>query len=546
MFSRIESTRRSNHSIFLPQTYGSPFNDTAEHISGLGLAQIDFERCAVAGEVVYSVEGDSTPTSLQDEEARIATLAHALKKLGNSEDAAEFMRCLNAICEEGDARYRQVAASYYYGEIAERGVGPVLKEMGLIAMHLASLNPGAEEVEDDPGVVYSLSAESKPRSLFDMEVAAVNRVIRGRRKSAGLVHDEWTEWLNDLEANGATVDELDDAFAHVEALDQYDEGGAIIRMSAHERTVACGRMDREFTADDLPEQARFLAGELRGAYAHGVAIEEIWDEVNAHLDALFPVRGRTAEGGRFFSRANLELQRLTREALEGILEDCFGDYHLTAMRNNRSYRRFYSRIRHATDTKAIAELMKQAYEARQNGELSVKHFITLNTAADNQRERLLSAPLSATAYRLIEEIVTASDKKLGYLGWAMYGANQPSHPIHKLNSCEQTRAWEVMTARKAAILLPRLYAKLCSTWGRALPGDCFILLAVFKEFFDLPRLRKAISVVRNKLRVSARKPSSAPRPAVSTHGASAMKRGAAVKSRAEAASCGRRQTTSLP
>jgi hypothetical protein len=69
--------------------------------------------------VIYTVEGDLTPTSQQEEEARIATLAQALKKLGNSEDAAEFMRCLNAICIEGDARYRQVAASYYYGEIAD-------------------------------------------------------------------------------------------------------------------------------------------------------------------------------------------------------------------------------------------------------------------------------------------------------------------------------------------------------------------------------------------------------------------------------------------
>jgi hypothetical protein len=54
MFSRIERTRRSNHSIFLPQNFGSPFNDTAEHITGLGLARIDFERCAVAVDVIYS------------------------------------------------------------------------------------------------------------------------------------------------------------------------------------------------------------------------------------------------------------------------------------------------------------------------------------------------------------------------------------------------------------------------------------------------------------------------------------------------------------
>src|SRR5215831_199066 len=329
MFSKIESIRRSNHSIFIPQHYGSPFNDTAEHISGLGLARIDFERCAVAGEVVYTVEGDSTPTSQQEEEARIATLAYALKKLGNPEDAAEFMRCLNATCEDGDARYRQVVTSYYYGEIAERGAGSVLKEMALIAMHLASLNPVAEEVESDSEIVYALREESKPRSLFDLEVAAVNRMIRRSRKSAGFVHDEWTEWLNDLDANGATIDELDDAFAHVEALDQYDEGGAIVRMSAHERTFACGRVDHEFTADDLPEQARFLAGDLFRAYTSGIEIEEIWDGVSAHLDVLFPVTVSTVQASSFFSRAKLELQRLTRDTLEGILEAYFRNFLLT-------------------------------------------------------------------------------------------------------------------------------------------------------------------------------------------------------------------------
>jgi hypothetical protein len=538
MSRRIEDNRRSNHSIFLPQNFGSPFNDMAEHIAGLGLARLDFERCAVAGEVIYSVEGDSTPTSQQDEESRIATLAHALKKLGNPEDAAEFIRCLNAICEEGDARYRQVAASYYYGEIAERDAATVLKEMALIAMSLASLNPVTEEVESGSEIVYALREESNPQSLFDLEVAEVNRMIRGRRKSSGFVHDEWTEWLNDLEANGATLDELDDAFAHVEALDQYDEGGAIVRMSAHERTFACGRADHEFTADDLPEQARFLAGDLLRAYASGGEIEEIWDDVTAHLDVLFPVTGRTTEGSRFFSQANLELQRLTRDALEGILEDCSGNFHLTAMRNNHLYRRFYSRIRRTIDTKAIGELMKQAYEARQDGKMSVKHFIALNTAADNQRERLLLAPLSATAYRLIEEIVRASGKKLAYLGWAMYGDNDPSHLIHTLSSCEQTRVWEVMTARKAAILLPRLYARLLTICGRALPEAWFILPTVFSEFLELPRLRKSLSVIRNKRRASARNPSSAPKPAVPMRGSSAMKRGAVANSRAEAASCG--------
>src|SRR5262249_64767 len=165
-------------------------------------------------------------------------------------------------------------------------------------------------------------------------------------------------------------------------------------------------------------------------------------------------------------------------------------------------------------------LMKQAYEARQNDNLSIKHFIALNTAADNQRERLLSAPLSATAYQLIAEIVTASEKKLGYLGWAMYGDNNPSHPTHTLNSQEQVRVWEVMTARKATILLPRLYARLCPTWGRALPLAWFILPIALKALLELPRLRKALSVVQNKRRASIRKSSSAPKSAVPTCGAS--------------------------
>jgi hypothetical protein len=64
--------------------------------------------------VIYAIEGDWAPTSQQDEESRIATLAYALKKLGHLEDAAEFMRCLNGICEESDGHYRRVVASYYY------------------------------------------------------------------------------------------------------------------------------------------------------------------------------------------------------------------------------------------------------------------------------------------------------------------------------------------------------------------------------------------------------------------------------------------------
>jgi len=349
MLTGIESIHRSNRSIFFPQNYGSPLNDITKHNSGLGLRRLDFERCAVAGEVLYTVEGDSAPTSQQDEEARIATLAYALKKLCNREDAAEFMRCLNEICKGGDACYRQAVASYYYKEIAKFGTSAVLKEMGLFAMELAGLDPVTEvietettcpAIESEPAVASLDEPDPKNIRLFlKREMEAINLMIRSRRKCAGFAHDEWTEWLNDLEASGASLKELDDAFTYEESLDQYDEGGAIIHMSAHERTIACGRIDHEFTADDLPERARHLAGYLRRAYSEGVEIDEIWGDINAHLDVLFPITGKTEEGGRFFSRANLELQRLTRDALEAILDDCCHDCHLTAMRYSSSYRR---------------------------------------------------------------------------------------------------------------------------------------------------------------------------------------------------------------
>jgi hypothetical protein len=145
----------------------------------------------------------------------------------------------------------------------------VLKEMGLIAMHCASLNLVEEVVGVEDEAAWELRDKSNPRSLFDREVAEVERMIRGRRKSKCFVHDEWTEWLNDLEADGASLKELDDAFAHVEALDQYDENGAVITMSSHERTSICGRVDPEITADDLPMEARHLIEEMRRAYASG-------------------------------------------------------------------------------------------------------------------------------------------------------------------------------------------------------------------------------------------------------------------------------------
>ena len=66
------ASNHSNRNIFIPRDTGSPHDCLINHISGLRqMARLDFERYAVAGEVIYAIEGDSFPISQQDEEARI-------------------------------------------------------------------------------------------------------------------------------------------------------------------------------------------------------------------------------------------------------------------------------------------------------------------------------------------------------------------------------------------------------------------------------------------------------------------------------------------
>jgi hypothetical protein len=452
----------SNRNIFIPRDTGSPHDGLMAHISNLGqMARLDFERYAVTGEVIYAIESDSYLISRQDEEARIGTLAYALKKLGNTQDAAEFIRCLNSICEDGDARSRQTTASYFYNEITERGTSEVLKDMALLAMRLASLNVVEEIIEPDDveemsnvpdsSAGFAPTDESHPESIrffFDREIESIARMTRGRRKSACFVHDECSVWLSGLEEDGASIDELDDAFAHTEAMDQYDENGAIIMMSSHERTVACGRIDPEYSAEDLPERAQYLAKSLLQDYANGVEIDQIRDEINTEIEFIFPVAGRTGTGETYYSHANRELQRLTRHVLEAILDQCEQDFHLTALRNNRVYRHFHKAIRDADDTKIVGELMKEAYESRQSGSLPLKHFAALKAASILQRERLQSAHPSKTAYLLIREINSASQARLRYLSWAMYGENQPSHLVHSLTSQDRSKVWAYLNARK--------------------------------------------------------------------------------------------------
>jgi hypothetical protein len=391
---------------------------------------------------IYSSASDS------ESPATALSLTEESRDSNPTEDAAEFIRYLNIICDESDARGRQTIASYYYNEISNRGVRDVLRDMGLLAMQLASLNSTVEITEtdetdamghqSDSNAIFDsekeTDSEARP-SLFDQELATVIRLIGGCGR-------------------GAWIEEPDDASRQENRLDQYDEGGAIVSMSSHERTIACGRIDQELSAEDLPECARHLAGQLRRDYANGLGVSQIWSDINAELEELFPVRIEKTGRSVFISHANATLQEFSREVLEAILDECQQDFHLSALHNNPVYRSFHKAIRKAVDTRIVGKLMQRAYEARQSGIMPVKQFIALKTASTLQRERLLSARLSQTALRLIKEIDKATPKRLKYLSWALYGDNQPAHPIHSLSGQDTSRVWSALKARQQKIAVP--------------------------------------------------------------------------------------------
>ncbi len=651
MFMFATGSPGTNQSIFAHHDYGSPNDGVLTHISSLcRLHRLDYEEFGRAGEIIYRVVGDSSPTSQEEENARIGTIQFAAKKLPHPEDAKAFILALNDICEGADEKYRRNAASHFYSEITKRGLPAVLKEMGILGMQLKEKQVSyytLEELDEDPFAsvdelgrnskpfaeerepsffelmeAYSQSERWQPELVYNLERAWARQCTAGRRKGTSFIYDEITDWLNDLEKGGASVEELDQAFENMERMQQYHEGGAIYAMSSHELVLACGRMDPELSADDLPEclrcttdlieeditneiriQEEIRLKEVRSpesekcetdlsdeeiakkirlrhaghinipnmlhlTYVNGESLEGAWATIEEYLNMLFPVgtvvaldqpawsmpnltTGRAdripfyrerdrnfhlaclqsnetyadlyrairlaintgdeknplpgtlnsimreaaaakekgalstqqfdyltkvtqcrqdlmrgvmtrlhtdrllvLQAPRRFSHANREIQRIVTEVLECVLDQLTQDHHKTAMRVSRlksrgkqkSYARFYNIIRRAADHQVISDTMKEAFKAKEEGFLSMKEFTGLTTASKLQRERLSSVRPSPVGYELIREIITASDRKRKYLRWAMYGDNNPSHPIHKLQQQEVSLLWDVMKA----------------------------------------------------------------------------------------------------
>jgi hypothetical protein len=247
------------------------------------------------------------------QEVKIAAPEYAARRLGNTEDAAEFIRCLHLIAgRDASSLYLQQLVSHYYAEATRRPVGEVLKEMAMIGLEMAAVTAtteqlefGGDELEDARTIFDSRSGSpfyveegtqgSPPdaRALwteraaqvlgedepverpFDFELRAQSRLVY-RTGARGFDYDEFSDHLSQVSA--ATEDDEEfgsylDGFERV--YEQYDEGFAVsLHMTDTERKIACGDLDEDTDDESLPGCARHLGEELCRLYTSGFPLHD--------------------------------------------------------------------------------------------------------------------------------------------------------------------------------------------------------------------------------------------------------------------------------
>ncbi len=190
--------------------------------------------------------------------------------------------------------------------------------------------------------------------------------------------------------------------------------------------------------------------------------DEISEWIDLNLDALYSRevvrsarRVTNGEKGEWLEftvnqtvNPDFEEKQYASQILHILLEQTERDFHLSSLRRNAVYQTIYLQIRRAKDTTVLSQTAEIARRAKDEKRLSLKEYTALSTVAKSQFARLAGARASAALYALEKEIAAADSRKIGYLKWAMYGANQPAHPVHGLPRQEVQRAWAALKNRE--------------------------------------------------------------------------------------------------
>lgn len=246
----------------------------------------------------------------------------------------------------------------------------------------------------------------------------------------------------------------------------HEIGGRAARGARH--FVACRKIEN---TDNIRAREAFLRRapfvETEKPSADGFSVlpltrGEITEWIDLNLDALYSRevvrvarRVTTGKKGEWLEftvgqtvNPDFDEKQYAGSILHILLEQTERDFHLSALRRNHVYQSIYLQIRRAKDTAVLTQTAEIARRAKDEKRLSLKEYTALSTVAKSQFARLNDARPSQALYRLEKEIAAADSRKIGYLKWAMYGANQPAHPVHGLPRQEVQRAWAALKNRE--------------------------------------------------------------------------------------------------
>ena len=214
------------------------------------------------------------------------------------------------------------------------------------------------------------------------------------------------------------------------------------------------RLNAQFVETVMPKASEFSIVPLRR--------DEILEWIDLNLDALYSReviriarRVTTGKRGEFIEfmvnqtvNPDFEEKQYAGSILQILLGQTERDFHLAALRRNAIYQSIYLQIRRAKDTAILSQTAEIARRAKDEKRLSLKEYTALSTVAKSQFARLAGEHPSPALYRLEKEISRADSRKIGYLKWAMYGTNCPTHAIHNLPKQEVQKAWASLKNRE--------------------------------------------------------------------------------------------------
>lgn len=249
----------------------------------------------------------------------------------------------------------------------------------------------------------------------------------------------------------------------------YEIGGRAAQAARH--TLACRkietgdnirareafRLNAPFIETEKPSPAEFSVVPLSKA--------EISEWIDLNLDVIYSretvrLARRVSVGNKgewiefpvnLTVNPDFDEKQYASQILHILLAQMERDFHLASLRRSDVYQSIYLQIRRADDTATLTQTAASARRAKEEKSLTLKEYTALSTVAKSQFARLSSRRPSPALYALEKEINRADSRKISYLKWAMYGENQPAHPVHDLPKQEVQKAWTALKRREQVL-----------------------------------------------------------------------------------------------